>query len=116
MAVAYLFKLRKMVAEPNVVRRVIERRLQIAALSESTRDREIEEPLHQQRQQRGGNRALQNRDVIIQVQSAQDRFAQTAGADQRGQRRGADVDHRAGFDSGENRARSHRQINLPEPR
>ena len=42
---------------------------------------QIEHPLHQQRQDRSRNCALQNRGVIVQAEPAQDRFAQATGAD-----------------------------------
>src|SRR5262249_46674647 len=74
----------------------------------------VEEPLHEQCQQRRGNSSLQNRYVIIQIEAAQNGFAQASSADQCGQRCGADVDYRAGLNSRENRARCHRQIDLPE--
>ena len=60
---------------------------------------QIEDRLHQQRQDRGRNCALENRCVIVQIEAAQDRLAQAAGADQRRQRGGSDVDDRARFDS-----------------
>ena len=57
-----------------------------------------------------------NGGVVVEIESAQDRFAEAAGADQRRERRGADVDHRAGFYAGEDGARSERQINFAQPR
>ena len=42
---------------------------------------QIEERLHQQRQDRGWDRALEDRSVIVQIEAAQNRFAQAAGAD-----------------------------------
>jgi predicted CoA-binding protein len=42
---------------------------------------QIEKPLHQQRQQGCWNRALQDRCVIVQVETAQDWFAKAAGSD-----------------------------------
>src|SRR6059058_6149397 len=36
--------------------------------------KQIEKELHQQRQQRRWNRAFQNRDMIVQIQSADNRF------------------------------------------
>src|SRR2546423_992567 len=76
---------------------------------------QIETPLNQERQDSSRDRALQNRDVIIQVQAAENRFAQAAGANQRGERGRADIDHGAGFYSAENRARRDRQIDFPKP-
>src|SRR5437868_1666870 len=52
--------------------------------------------------------------MVVQVQAAQDRFAQSARANQRCERGRSDVDHRARFDASKNRAGSHGQINLPE--
>ena len=69
---------------------------------------QIEEPLHEQREHGSGNCALQNCDVIVQVESAQDRFAQTAGANQCRQGGCADIDYRAGFNSGQDRTRGDR--------
>src|SRR5690242_6667123 len=44
--------------------------------------KQVEKQLHQQRQDRGRNCALQNRRVIVQIQSADDRFTESSGADQ----------------------------------
>jgi hypothetical protein len=63
---------------------------------------QIEEPLYEQREDRGRNCALENSGMIVQVEPAQNRFPQTAGANQCCQSRRSDIDHRAGFDAGEN--------------
>ena len=62
--------------------------------------KQIENRLHDQREQRRGNRAFQNRDVIVQVEPAQNRFTQAARADKGRESGRADVDHGAGLDSG----------------
>ena len=54
--------------------------------------------------------------MIVQVQSAQDRLAEPARADQRSKRGCPHANHGARFNSRQNRARRYRQINLPEPR
>src|SRR5213078_1056128 len=56
----------------------------------------IEKPLHKQCQQCGGNSSLQDRCVIVQIEAAQDRFAEPASADERSERSCADINHRAG--------------------
>ena len=43
--------------------------------------KDVEEPLHQQRQQCRGNSSLQDRCVIVQIKAAQDRLAETSGTD-----------------------------------
>src|SRR4051794_21962711 len=69
---------------------------------------QIEAPLHEQRQDRGWNCTLQNRNVIVQTQSAEDWFPEAARANQRGKGSGADIDHRARFYSPQDRARRDR--------
>jgi hypothetical protein len=54
--------------------------------------------------------------VIVQVETADDRFAESASADQRGKGGRANIDDGARLDSGENRARSDRQENFPKLR
>src|SRR6266511_523087 len=77
---------------------------------------QIKTPLHEQRQHSSGNRTLENGHVIVQVKTAYDRFAQTASADQRGERGSSNINHGAGFDSGEDGSRCHRHKNLPKAR
>src|SRR5580704_8837691 len=64
----------------------------------------VEEELHQQCEQGSGNRALQNRVVVIQIEPADNWFSQSTDPDECGQRSGTDVNDRAGFDPGQNRA------------
>src|ERR1700757_733688 len=64
----------------------------------------IEEELHQQSQQGSGNCALQNRAGVIQIESADYWLSQSADPDEGGQRSGTDVNDRAGFYPGQNRA------------
>src|SRR4051794_38527106 len=78
--------------------------------------KQIETPLHYQREQGCRNRALQDRQVIVQIQTTQDRLAQTACTDQSRQGSRSDIDDRTCLDAGENRARSDGQVNFDEPR
>src|SRR5436189_537012 len=73
-------------------------------------------PLDQQSEHGGGNCALQNRRVVVQVQTAQDWLAQATGADQCGERGGSNVNDRGRFDSTENASRRDRKINFPKTR
>ena len=53
----------------------IRRQLQTQASWNQNAIEQIEKELHQQRQQRRRNCTFQNRDMIVQVQSADNRFA-----------------------------------------
>ena len=57
----------------------------------------VEKKLNQQRKQSRGNRALQNRLVIIQVKPVDNWFSQPADADECRYGSGADVNNRTGF-------------------
>jgi hypothetical protein len=57
----------------------------------------VEEELHNQCEQGSGNCALQNRAVVIQIEAADNWFSQPADPDECGQRSGANVNDRAGF-------------------
>ena len=66
-----------------------------------------------QRQDRRRDRARQDHPRIGQRQPGHDRIAESAGADQRRQRRGADVDHRRGADAGHDRRHRQRHPDVP---
>src|SRR3546814_18939033 len=53
---------------------------------------------------------------LVEADAGEDRLAVAAGADQRAERRGADVDHRGGFGAGQDRAQRQRQFDPPQPR
>ena len=57
----------------------------------------------------GWDRSFQDGGAVIEIEPAQDGFAQASGADEGGQRRRAYIDYRAGFDAGKDRARGQRQ-------
>src|ERR1700730_5596370 len=65
----------------------------------------VEEELHQQCKQGSGDCALQNRAGVIQIESADNWFSQSPDPDERGQRRGTDVNDGAGFYPCQDRAR-----------
>src|ERR1700722_5795908 len=64
----------------------------------------VEEELHQQGEQSGGNCALQNGAGVIQIEPADNGFSQSTDPDERGKRRGTDVNDGAGFYPRQNRA------------
>src|SRR3954471_14364052 len=64
---------------------------------------EFERALHQKRQRRGRNRAGEQCHVVVQREAARDALAVSARADESGDGRGADVDHRRGLDAREDR-------------
>ena len=61
--------------------------------------KQVEAPLHNQREERRRNRPFQNRDVIVQIQPAQDWLAVAARSNQRRKRGSTNVNNRAGFNS-----------------
>ena len=64
---------------------------------------QFEQPLHQQREHGGGDCTLQDQAHIVKAYTGQDRLTITAGTDECGQCRGADIDHGRGLDAGQNR-------------
>ena len=63
------------------------KRLQTQAFWNQDSIEQVKTPLDQQGENGRGNCALENCGVIVQVQTAQDWFAETAGADERGEGR-----------------------------
>ena len=64
--------------------------------------KDLETELHQNGQNRGGDRAFQNKVGIIKGESRYDWLAQTAGADESRQSRRADANHRSRAHPGQN--------------
>ena len=73
---------------------------------------EIEADLDDQRQHRGRHRAGEHDGAVVDREPGDDALAEAAGADERGHRRRADVDHRRGLDAGEDHRRRQRQLHL----
>ena len=71
---------------------------------------QVERPLDEQRQDRGGDRPLQDQRYVVEANAREDRLPETAGADQRTQRRGPDVDHRRALDAGQDGPQRQRQL------
>src|SRR5437868_15182662 len=65
--------------------------------------RELEAALHDERERGGGNRAGQQRHVVVQGEPRSDALAVAARADEGGDGGRADVDHGGGLDAGEDR-------------
>src|SRR5579859_2087003 len=76
---------------------------------------EFEGALHQERERRGRNRACEQRHVVIQREAGGDALAVAARADERGDGRRADVDHRGSLDAGKDGGCGERQLDQPEP-
>ena len=94
----------------------IHSRLQTQAFWNQDAIQQIKTPLDEQSEHGGGDGAFENGDMIIQVQTAQNWFAETAGANERGQCGRPDVNDGARFYSAEDRAGRDGQIDFPEPR
>src|SRR5205814_5149043 len=71
---------------------------------------ELERGLHDEGECRGGDRAGEQRHVVVQRESCGDALAVAAGADERSNGGGTDVDHRRSLDAGENRRHGKRQL------
>src|SRR5688500_14089555 len=55
---------------------------------------QLERAVHREGERRGGERAGEEHGVVVQGESLHDALAEAAGADESGNGRGADVDHR----------------------
>src|SRR6185295_19021703 len=75
---------------------------------------ELEGALHEERERRGGNRAREQRHVVVQGKPRGDALAVAARADESGSRGGADIDHGRSLDAGEDRRRCERQLDQPQ--
>ena len=80
----------------------------------SARSASSSAPSTRQRQRRRRHRAGEDHRRIDHRQPAEDVFAEPAGADRRGDRRGADADDRRDADAGDDRRQRQRQLDLPE--
>ena len=67
-----------------------------------------------QREHRGRHRAGKHRRGVVDGQSGDDAFAEAARADERRERRGADVDHRGGLHPRHHRRQRQRQLDLSQ--
>ena len=71
---------------------------------------EVKEHLRGQRQYRRGDGTFEDEREVVAPDSGEDRLPVTAGADERAERREADVHHHRGLDAGENRRRGERHL------
>src|SRR5204863_3016956 len=69
-----------------------------------------EQEIHGYREQRGRDRTCQHHPVLLQVDAGEDKFAQAAAADQKGDRRGAHVDGHRRANAGEDHEQRVRQL------
>ena len=74
----------------------------------------LEADLGDQRQQRSRNGAGEQQFAVVERQAGNDPLAEAARADERGNGRGADVDHRCGPDTGKDHRQRDRQLDRPQ--
>ena len=80
----------------------------------TARSASVSAAVERQRERRRRNRAGEDHRRIDHRQPAEDVLAEAAGADRRGDRRGADANDRRDADAGDDRRQRQRQLDLPE--
>src|SRR5437762_1187143 len=76
---------------------------------------ELKGALHDERERGGGDRAGEQRHVVVQRESRGDALAVAARSDEGGNGRSADVDHRRGLDPRKDRRQGERQLDQSQP-